>query len=90
MDNSMCHNARKISLDLEHNKAEGAPHTAYFPNISPCDFWLFGFLKKLTEQELSTSGEIIQAITTIWNDITFEELQKESALRMNSTSNRGH
>jgi hypothetical protein len=33
------------------------------------------FLKKLKEQKLSTSNEIIEATTTIWNDVTFEELQ---------------
>jgi hypothetical protein len=26
------------------------------------------------EQELSTSDEIIEAFTTIWNDVTFEDL----------------
>jgi hypothetical protein len=31
--------------------------------------------RKLKEQELSTSDEIIKAIATIWNDITVEELQ---------------
>jgi hypothetical protein len=41
-----------------------------------CGFWLFCFLKeKLMEHELLTSDEIIEAITTIWNDPTFEELQ---------------
>jgi hypothetical protein len=76
MDNSMCHNARKISLELEHNKIERAPHPAYSLDINPCDIWLFGFLKeKLEEQELSTTDEIIKAITTICNDVSFEELQ---------------
>jgi hypothetical protein len=31
--------------------------------------------KKLEEQQLSTSDEIIEAITAIWNNVTFEELQ---------------
>jgi hypothetical protein len=75
MDNSICHNARKVSLELEHNKIERAPDRAYSLDINPCDFWLYGFLKKLKEQELSTSDEIIEVITTIWNDVTFEELQ---------------
>jgi hypothetical protein len=76
MDNSMCHNARRTSLELEHDKIERAPHPAYTPDTSPCNFWLFGFLKeKLKEQELSTSDEINEKITTIWNDVTFEELQ---------------
>jgi hypothetical protein len=76
MDNSMCHSARKISLELEHKKIERAPHPAYSPDFSRCDFWPFGLLKeKLKEQELSISDEIIEAITTIWNEVTFEELQ---------------
>jgi hypothetical protein len=76
MDNSMCRNAGKTSLELDHNKIERGHHQAYSPDISPCDFWLFGFLKeKLNEQELSTSDEIIEVIMTICNDITLKELQ---------------
>jgi hypothetical protein len=49
-----------------------SPHPAYSPDISPSDFWLFGFLKeKLKEQELMTSDGIIEAIMTIWNDVVF-------------------
>jgi hypothetical protein len=76
MDNSMCHNIQKINLDLEQNKIERAFHPADSPDISPCDFWLFSFLKeKLKEQELSPSDEIIEGIAIIWDDVTFEELQ---------------
>jgi hypothetical protein len=76
MDNSMRRNAGKISLELEHNKIERAPHPAYSPYISSCDFWLFGFLKeKLKQQELSTSDDIIQAIMSICSDVTLKELQ---------------
>jgi hypothetical protein len=76
MDNTTCHNDGKISLELEHNKIEQTPHPAYSPAISLRDFWLFDFLKeKLKESELSTLDGIIEAITTIWNDVTFEELQ---------------
>jgi hypothetical protein len=70
VDNSMCHNDRKISMELQFNKTEWAPHPAYFPDINPCDVWLLNFLKeKLQEQELSASDKIIEAITTIWNDV---------------------
>jgi hypothetical protein len=62
----MCQNARKISLELEHNIIEQAPHRACSFDISPCGFWLFGFLnEKLKEQELSTSDEILEVITII-------------------------
>jgi hypothetical protein len=60
MENSMCYNSRKISLELEHSNIERAPHPAYSPDNSQCDFWLFGFLKeKLEGQELSTSNEVM-------------------------------
>jgi hypothetical protein len=76
MDNSICDNARKICLEVEHNKIERVPHPTYSPDLSPCDCWLFGFLKeKLKEYELSTSDEITEAIAIIWNDVTFKELQ---------------
>jgi hypothetical protein len=76
MDTSMDHNVQKISLELEHNKSERIPHPTYSPDISPCDFLLFDFLKeKLKKQELSTSDEITEVIMTMWNDVTFEELQ---------------
>jgi hypothetical protein len=52
MDNAMCHDARKISLELEHSQIERAARPADSPDISPCKFWLFGFLKeKPKEQE---------------------------------------
>jgi hypothetical protein len=31
--------------------------------------------ENLKEQDLSISDEIIKVITTIWDDVTFEELQ---------------
>jgi hypothetical protein len=76
----MCQYTRKISLDLEHNKIERTPHRAYSPDISPSDLWLFGLLKeKLKEQELSTSDEITEEITTVGADLTFEELRSVSS-----------
>jgi hypothetical protein len=41
MDNSMDHNARKISLELEHNRIEQTVHLAYSPDISSRDSQLF-------------------------------------------------
>jgi hypothetical protein len=49
----MCQNARKISLELEHNKTERAPHPAYSPDTSLCGFWLFGFLNEKFKGQLS-------------------------------------
>jgi histone-lysine N-methyltransferase SETMAR len=76
MDNSMHHNASKITQELGREKIQRAPHSPYSPDISPCDFFLFEFLKeKLKEQKLATSKQILKAITETWNTITFETLQ---------------
>jgi hypothetical protein len=45
------------------------------PTSPHVTFGCLVFSKKLKEQELSTSDEIIEAITSIWNNITFEELK---------------
>jgi hypothetical protein len=46
MDN---YNARTIVEKLRHNKIQPAPHPVHSPDLSPCDFWLFGLLKKTQE-----------------------------------------
>jgi hypothetical protein len=46
MDNSPDHNARKISMELEHNTIERTAHSACSPEISLCDSQLFDFLKE--------------------------------------------
>jgi hypothetical protein len=44
--------------------------------LSPCDFWLFGFLKESMEGlELLTKDQIVEAITAIWRCVTFDTLQ---------------
>jgi transposase len=58
MDNSMCHNGhngRKVTDELEVLRLNRVPHPPYSPDLSPCDFWLFGMLKQ--ERELSTEFE---------------------------------
>jgi hypothetical protein len=71
----MCHDARKIVEELRRNKIQRSPYPADSPDLSPCDFWLFELLKeKLEEHEVSTAEQIIKAITTIWDSVTFDEL----------------
>jgi hypothetical protein len=39
------------------------PHPPYSPDISPCDFWLFGMLKQiLGDREFFSSDEIEDAV----------------------------
>jgi hypothetical protein len=41
IDNSMCHNARKISLELEHNKIEQAPTRLILPISARVNFGIW-------------------------------------------------
>jgi hypothetical protein len=53
MDNSMCHNEHRAANELHRLKILRAPHPPYSPNISPCDFWMFGdFKRKLKDRHL--------------------------------------
>jgi hypothetical protein len=45
MNNSMCHNGRMVIDELDNIKLDRVPHPLYLPDLSPCDFWLFGMLK---------------------------------------------
>jgi hypothetical protein len=45
MDDSACHNSQNPTGQLASSHVMRALHPPYSPNLSPCDFWLFGFLK---------------------------------------------
>jgi hypothetical protein len=77
IDNSMCYNGRKVSDIFTRRRIERAPHPRYSPDISPCDFWLFGNLKhKMKDQEFESQQGILKAIAKIWTDLTFEDVQR--------------
>jgi hypothetical protein len=76
MDNSTSHNVSKVASKFEQRHIFRLPHTPYSPDISPCDFWLFGLLKGIMKDgECHSHEEIEEAITMAWNDLTFEDVQ---------------
>jgi hypothetical protein len=76
MDNSTCHNGSKVVSKFEQHHIFRLPHPPYSPDISPCDFWLFGLLKGIMKDREFHCPELIEeAITVAWNDLTFEEVQ---------------
>jgi histone-lysine N-methyltransferase SETMAR len=46
MDNSRCHTGRMAAPEFDHQRLGRTDHPPYSPDLSPCDFWLFGFLKE--------------------------------------------
>jgi histone-lysine N-methyltransferase SETMAR len=76
MDNSMCHNGRKVTDELENLKLDRVAHTPYSLDLSPCDFWLFGRLKQnIQDRVFDTTEEILMAIRNVWSEVTFDDLQ---------------
>jgi histone-lysine N-methyltransferase SETMAR len=45
MNNSIYHNRCKVIDEFDNWKLQRVSHPPYSPDLSPCDFWLFGMLK---------------------------------------------
>jgi hypothetical protein len=72
----MCRNGHKVSRKFDQGSIERAPRSPYSRDISPCDFWLFGMLKRqMKDRESQSRQEIAQTITKSWDDVTFAEVQ---------------
>jgi hypothetical protein len=77
MDNSMCQNGAKVIEKLASRHIVRAPHPLYSPDLSPCDFWLFGFLKeKMKDQVFRSEEEMSEVIVESWNELTFEDIKR--------------
>jgi hypothetical protein len=75
IDNSICHHGSKVRSKIKKNHNDRM-YPTYSPDISPCDFWLFGMLKQtLRDREFSSSAETEDAIARVWNGLTFDDAQ---------------
>jgi len=45
-DNARAHTASEVKNFLKDESLAVMPHPPYSPDLSPCDFWLFGYLKE--------------------------------------------
>jgi hypothetical protein len=76
MGNSTCHNESKVVSKFDKHHTAGLPRPPYSPDLSPCDFWLFGMLKEiLKDRKFHSHDEVKEAITMAWDDLTFDEVQ---------------
>jgi hypothetical protein len=57
MDNSMWHNRSKVTDELENLKLDRVAHPPFSPDLSPCDFWLFGMLKQKAQDRVFDATE---------------------------------
>jgi hypothetical protein len=76
MDNSMFHNGTKVTNALDKVNVIRIHHSVYSSDLNLCDFWLFGMLKhRMTDRQLQSPEEILDAVTELWDEVTFEEWQ---------------
>jgi hypothetical protein len=47
MDDPMSHNESKVASKFKEHHLYRMPHPPYSPDLSPCDCWLFGLLKRI-------------------------------------------
>jgi hypothetical protein len=75
MDNSMSDNRRKATDELDNLRRDRVPHPPYSPDLSPCNFWLFGMLKQaVKDREFHAVQEIESAFHEIWSQVISESL----------------
>ena len=70
-DNARPHTARKVTRFLEENHMKKAPHPSYSPDIAPCDFFLFGYIKqKLQGEYFESVDSLLERVLEILDDIS--------------------
>ncbi|KAA6403661.1 MAG: putative Mariner Mos1 transposase [Streblomastix strix] len=76
-DNARVHTSKKTQTCNSRSIFTQLKHPAYSPDISPCDFFLFGVLKQELKGKLfRNEDEAEQAVTRILNEIHPSEIQR--------------
>lgn len=77
MDNAPCHNSKATIEEITKYGMIRLPHPPYSPDISPCDFWLFGHLKEyLKGHTFSNEKELFDEVHNFLNSIEKDEIKK--------------
>ena len=75
MDNAPCHNSMATKEYLEENKVVRIDHPPYSPDLAPCDFYMFGYLKNHFSNTVFNSMEdAVQQITAFLKSIPKKQL----------------
>jgi hypothetical protein len=64
------------TTEFDHRRLGRAEQPPYSSDLSQCDFWLFGILKeRFKDRQLRGVQSLHQAITDLWDELTFEYVQ---------------
>ena len=68
MDNAPCHNSRQTKDFMKDHHMNRMVHPPYSPDLAPCDFFLFGYMKReFADAKFGNMEEAVIQITT-WLD----------------------
>jgi hypothetical protein len=67
MDNCKVHHSKKTTALLQELQVTRLPHPPYFPDISPCDFWVFGWSNnQMRGKRFHGSDEVRTFLLELW------------------------
>ena len=76
-DNAPIHNSKLVTEKLMEEGLKRMPHPAYCLGLSPCYFFLFGYLKeKLIDKEYTTPEELFTEVETIISEIPSDMISR--------------
>ena len=76
-DNAPAHKSKLVTEYLAEQNFETLPHPPYSPDLAPCDFYLFPYLKKqLAGRRFDTAGALGSAIFQCLNHLTENDFKQ--------------
>jgi hypothetical protein len=74
-DNAGPHTAKCVTEYMDHTLLKRVPDPPYLPDLTPSDFYLFGYVKhQLQGHEFTEGAELVSAISEILNQIPTDTL----------------
>jgi transposase len=65
-DNARPHTAKVSTQFLAENRMKPAPHPPYSPDLAPCDFYLFGYVKqRLAGFSFDSAEHLLEAVLEV-------------------------
>jgi hypothetical protein len=70
LDNCNVHSSARTTLQFQDFQVTRLPYPPYFPDISPCDFWFFGWSKEqMWGHELHGADEVRSFLLNLWQHL---------------------
>jgi hypothetical protein len=71
------HTAAIVTYEMRRLRCKRVPHPTYCPDLTICDFYLFGRLKhQLHDVTVDTAGELINEVTKVLMMLSIGELNE--------------